>query len=155
MALNLFRAISATIRFMRAQSLLGRGEYEAAWQQLASLHPDTEGLPVQNTFRVEVDLLSSLAAFRLGDWNLSLFHAHAAAAGLRRDPSRITPTRDYLLYYCRNLIEHASWRLGSRPEDSTGLPDVSFSNLRIDRVPRDIRARFPVEDPSLASAAHV
>ncbi|WP_293681463.1 hypothetical protein [uncultured Phenylobacterium sp.] len=130
--------------FMRAQALLVQGRIEDAWKVLANLQIYTETLPPQNEVRIEVDMFSS-HAWRLGDWNLSLFHAKAAVAGLRHEASRIAPaTRDHMLCYCRILIESASWQLGGPPHDAGQITGVALADVRPEQVPKGIALRFPI-----------
>ena len=151
---KLWRAARAATLLGQVQTLLGRGQAEAAWPRLVSLEALCTWLSAEHQFRVEVDMLSGLAALRLGDWNLSFFHARRAVASLRHASSRVPPpTRDYLLYYCRVLIEHVSWQLGGHPYDAATLTGVTFADVTPDGVPRDVILRFPIEPPAAAGVS--
>lgn len=139
------RAVSGLTVFARACDHLAKGQPDAAWPLLQNAQDLLVGSP---DLLIEVDMLLSLAAFRIGDWNLSIYHAKAAVSSLRDPSAQLTaPVRDYMLYYCRVLIDAASWRLAGAVHDGAGLTGVEYTDLRPEQVSKHLKSRFPITAP--------
>ncbi|MFO1187924.1 MAG: hypothetical protein U1E87_11025 [Alphaproteobacteria bacterium] len=142
-------AVRAVLFAQAAEDRAARHQHEQAMPYLTRMYDALGGEMPSARALIEMNMLCSNVAFKLGRYELAVDAARLALRQIDGKKPFSEEEKDYLRYYCKVVFEACERETDYRTFDSR-LIDVKFSSLRFEKVRSRLRREFPITDPAVS-----